>query len=183
MQANKYQQNLKKAMNLLAKEGYMFIGQTVEYPGSPMFGSLEDVSKKQKIEFPVAENTQMGVSIGMNLEGVKVCSIFPRIDFMICAVDQLVNHLDKIKEMSQGEFSPGIIIRTQIGNTKPIYPGAQHCGDYTEGLDKMLKHVLVLNIKKEKQVISFYKNAVRRAKLGMSTLVIEAPSGAYGGKK
>lgn len=183
MNNKKYQDNIKKAMNMLSKDGYIFIGQTVKYSGSPMFGSLKDVNSNQKIEFPVAENTQLGVSLGMNLEGLKVCSIFPRIDFFICAVDQLVNHLDKVEEMSQGEFKPGIIIRTQIGNTKPIYPGAQHCGDYTAGLKAMCKHILVKKIKDENEVIPSYKLAMQRAKQGKSTLLVEVPTGAFGGKR
>lgn len=177
----KYQENLKKAMEMLAKEEkVIFIGQTTEYPGSPMFGSLEDVSKEKKMEMPVFENTQMGISIGLALEGFIPVSIFPRIDFLICATDQLVNHLDKIEEMSNGEFKPGIIIRTQIGNTEPIYPGAQHCGDYTEGLRKMLKNIEVCKIKNANDVIPDYKRALKQAQQGKSTLLIEVPTGAFG---
>jgi hypothetical protein len=72
-----YAMDTQKAMELLAHNQYIFIGQTVKYSGSPMFGSLQNVSSKQKIEMPVFENTQLGLSIGMNLEGLKVCSIFP----------------------------------------------------------------------------------------------------------
>jgi pyruvate/2-oxoglutarate/acetoin dehydrogenase E1 component len=176
-----YQQNLKKAMEMLAKDNkVIFIGQTVEYPGSPMFGSLENVDKKKKLELPVFENTQMGISIGLALEGFIPVSIFPRIDFLICGTDQLVNHLDKVEEMSQGEFKPGVIIRTQIGNTKPIYPGAQHCGDYTKALKLMCKNVAVHKIKDETEVIPLYKMALERAKMGLSTLLVEVPTGAFG---
>ena len=185
MQVNNqlYQENTKKAMDMLAKEGYYFIGQTCEYAGSPMFGSLVDVPKKQKKEMPVFENTQMGISIGMNLLGLKVCSIFPRIDFLICAVDQLVNHLDKIKEMTHDEFTAGIIIRTQIGSKYPINGGVQHTGDYTKGLQAMLKNVKVIKIKNEKEVIPSYTEAMKRAIDGKSTLIVEVPTGAFGGKR
>jgi len=183
MNNKKYQENIKKSMNMLAKKDYLFIGQTIVYGGSPMFGSLEDVDKSKKLEVPVFENTQMGVSIGLNLTSIKVCTIFPRIDFLICAVDQLVNHLDKIEEMSQGQFHPGIIIRTQIGNKEPIYPGAQHCGDYTEGLKKMLKHILVLKPKTPQAVLDAYELAKIRAETGVSTLIIEIPTGAFEGKR
>ena len=70
----------------------------------------------------VAEDMKMGISIGMALDGLIPISIYPRVDFLLCAINQLVNHLDLIEEMSNGEFIPGIIIRTQIGNTKPLYP-------------------------------------------------------------
>ena len=176
----KYQQNIIKAMDMLAKEDEtIFIGQTIVYGGSPMFLSLRNVAAKKKIEMPVFENTQMGMSIGLSLEGFIPVSIFPRIDFLICAIDQLVNHLDKCEEMSKGEFKPGVIIRTQIGNKAPLYPGAQHCGDYTNALRKMLKSVLILKIKDENAVIPSYKVALERAMAGQSTLLIEIPTGAF----
>jgi pyruvate/2-oxoglutarate/acetoin dehydrogenase E1 component len=180
MNNKKYQENLTKAMSMLGKEKKtIFIGQTIVYGGSPMFGTCESVPKEKKIEMPVFEDTQMGLSIGLALEGFIPISIFPRIDFLICATNQLVNHLDKVEIMSKGEFTPGVIIRTQIGNTKPLYPGCQHCGDYYQGLKKMLKVVLVIKIKNEKEVIPAYKLALKRAKRGSSTLLVEVPTGAF----
>ena len=178
----KYQEELIKAMEMLGQEHTIFIGQTVEYSGSPMFNSLIRVPKEKRLEFPVAEDTQMGVSIGLSLEGFIPVTIFPRIDFLICAVNQLVNHLDKIESMSQGEFTPGVIIRTQIGNTKPLNPGPQHTGDYTKGLKAMLKNVKVIRLRKSEEVFLGYVEALKRAKLGKSTLIIESPSGRWEAK-
>ncbi len=173
-----YKDNCKKAMNILTKnKKTIFIGQTVEYPGSPMHNSLVDVPKKQKLELPVIEDCQMGMSIGLSLEGFIPISIYPRIDFLICATNQLVNHLDKVAEMSNKEFMPGVIIRTQIGNTKPLYPGIQHCGDYTKMLKAGLKDVAVLKIHKPEDVVPYYKAALARAKCGFSTILVEVPTG------
>jgi len=176
----KYQQNLITAMKVLGEESnVLFLGQTVIDGGSPMFNSLKEVSNNKKIEMPVIEDTQMGLSIGLALEGFIPISIFPRIDFLICATNELVNHLDKIEKMSKGEFTPGVIIRTQIGNTKPLYPGIQHCGDYTIGLKHMLKNILVIRIKKENDILPSYTLALERAKNGKSTLLIEDASGLW----
>ena len=181
MNNKKYQQNLIKAMEWLGKQkDTIFIGQTLVYGGSPMYNSMEKVPKDKIIELPVFENTQLGLSTGLALEGFVPISIFPRIDFLICAIDQLVNHLDKVEEMSRGEFTPGVIIRTQIGNKAPLYPGAQHCGDYTAGLKKMLKNVVVIKIKNENEVIDRYKDAYHAAKMGISTLLVEVPTGPFG---
>jgi len=176
----KYQENLCKAMNMLAKEKKtIFLGQTIVYGGSPMFNSTKNVSKEKKMEMPVFEDTQMGMSIGLALEGFIPVSIFPRIDFLICATNQLVNHLDKVEEMSKGEFKPGVIIRTQLGNTKPLYPGCQHCGDYSMGLKKMLKHVLFFRPKTPEAVLHDYGMALVAARNGISSLIIESPSGVW----
>lgn len=184
MNNKKYQEETKRAMNMLAKNNKtIFLGQTLVYGGSPMYGSCEDVPKEKKLEMPVFEDTQLGMSIGLALEGFIPISVFPRVDFFICAMNQLVNHLDKVEEMSKGEFHPGVIIRTQIGNSKPLYPGAQHCGDYTDGLKKMLKYVLVLKPQTPSAVYDAYELALARAQTGESTLIIELPTGAFGGKR
>ena len=173
-----YIKETKKAMTWLGKQKEtFFLGQTVEYSGSPMFKSLEDVPKNKKKEMPVAEDMQMGMSIGLALEGFIPISIFPRMDFLICATNQLVNHLDKVTQMSNGEFIPGIIIRTQIGNTKPLDPGPQHTGNYYQMLKSGLKNVQVIKIDEAKNIVKEYKSAFIRAKLGTSTLLIETPQG------
>lgn len=174
----KYLNETKKAMTWLGKQkDTHFIGQTVEYPGSAMFASLADVPKSKRTEMPVAEDMQMGISIGLGLEGYIPVSIFPRMDFLLCAINQLVNHLDKVHETSNGEFTPGVIIRTQIGNTKPLYPGHQHCGDYTWGLFRLLENVKVIKLVNEEVVLIQYKKAYERAKDGRSTILIETPQG------
>ena len=168
----------KKAMTWLGKQkDAIFLGQTVGYSGSPMFASLENVPKTKKKEMPVAEDMQMGMSIGLALEGYIPISIFPRIDFLICAINQLINHLDKVETMSHGEFKTGIIIRSQIGNTKPLDPGPQHCGDYTKMLQNGLKNVNVFKIDDAENVMTYYKTAYKWAKKGISTILIETPQG------
>lgn len=175
-----YKNECKKAMKMLNKDPrVIFLGQTVKYDGSPMFKSLEDVDYDKKIELPIIEDTQMGMSIGLALEGYIPVSIYPRFDFLICAVNQLINHLDKIEEMSKGEFHAGVIIRTQIGNTKPLHPGCQHCGDYTNELSNMCKNILILKPFTAETVLSYYKLAYERALDGKSTVIVEVPTGGW----
>ena len=173
-----YIEETKKAMTWLGKQREtIFLGQTVEYSGSPMFKSLENVPKQKRKEMPVCEDMQMGMSIGLALERFIPISIFPRMDFLICAMNQLINHLDKVIDTTNKEFSAGVIIRTQIGSTKPLYPGHQHCGDYTEMLLTGLKNVNVVKIDDERNVVLYYKTAYKLAKKGISTILIEIPQG------
>ena len=53
------------------QENTYFIGQAVEVPGTAMFNTLKDISPK-RLEVPVFEDTQMGMSIGMALTGKKL---------------------------------------------------------------------------------------------------------------
>ena len=166
-----YKEEVKKAMNILGEHpNTIFLGQTVEYKGSVMFGSLESVSPEKKIELPIIEDTQMGMSIGLSLNGFLPISVFPRMDFMICAMNQLVNHLDKTREMSHEEFVPKVIIRTMVGGTKPLYPGIQHCSDYTDALKLLLKEIDVVKLERPEEIIPAYKRALESNK---STLIIE----------
>ncbi|MCD6578901.1 hypothetical protein J7L48_05455 [bacterium] len=168
-----YKNKLTEAMNLLAQnKKVIFLGQNIVYPGSIMFSTLQGVPNSRKIELPLIEDMQMGMSIGLSLEGYIPVSIYPRIDFLIIATNQLVNHLDKIEEMSYGQFKPKVIIRTAIGSTKPLFPGIQHCSDYTEALRHMLKNVEVIKLVNSKDIIPAYSHALEETN-NKSTLLIE----------
>lgn len=165
-----YKDELTKAMKMLAEnEKVLFLGQTVSYPGSAMYKSLENILESKKIELPIIEDTQLGMSIGLNLAGYIPVSVFPRFDFLLCATNQLVNHLDKIEEMSNYQFNPKVIIRTAVGSKQPLYPGLQHCSDYTEGFKKMLKNVEVIALEKPEEIVPAYRKALM--KKGSSLLI------------
>ena len=167
----KYQDELGRAMKFLAEDNKtIFIGQTVGYKGSAIYGTLEGITQEKRIELPIMEEVQMGMSIGLSLEGYIPISIYPRFDFFILATNQIVNHLDKIKELSQGEFNPKVIIRTAVGSKFPFYPGLQHCQDHTEAYKKMLTNIDVIKLKNSKEIIPAYKKALENKK---STMLIE----------
>ena len=171
LMTQEYLDNTKKAMTWLGEqENTIFLGQTVEYPGSPMYNSLDGVPKSKKLEMPVFEDTQMGISIGLSLNEFVPITIFPRIDFLICAINQLINHLDKIEEMSKGIFKPKVIIRTIIGSKKPLNPGLQHSQDHTELLKCGVKNVDIIKLEKEQDIFNSYKRALESDK---STILIE----------
>lgn len=168
-----YKDEIIKAMLLLAKnKKTIFLGQSVAYPGSAIYGTCKDIPKSKKIELPLIEDAQMGISIGLSLEGYIPVSIYPRFDFLIVATNQLVNHLDKIEKMSVGRYKPKVIIRTVVGSTKPLYPGEQHCSDYTDAYKCMLKNIEVVKLTKSEDIVPAYKNALER-KDEKSTLLIE----------
>lgn len=133
----------------------MFLGQSVSYPGNAIFKTLVSVPAEKKLELPVAEDMQLGLSIGLSLNGITPISIFPRMDFLMCAMNQLVNHLDKIEEM--GAFSPTVLVRVAVGSTKPLYPGPQHCGDYTAMLKYALKNVKIYPLYDPSEILETYK--------------------------
>lgn len=155
-----YLEEIKKSMKLLADNDYYIIGQNTKYGGTSMYHTISDFPDNKKIELPVFEEIQAGIGTGMSLEGLKVCSIYPRFDFFIIALNQVINHLDKFEEMSDGQLKPKQIFRVCVGSTKPMMPGPQHCKNYTEAIKKMVTNIEVRELKKPEDVLFAYKEAV-----------------------
>ena len=162
---------IKKSMKFLAnKKNTIFLGQSVEVPGNLVFKSLKEIKKHKKLEMPVFEETQMGISIGLSLNGFIPVTCYPRFDFFILALNQLVNHLDKFQKISSNEFKPFVIIRVLVGSKKPIDAGLQHTQNYYKEIKSMLKYIDVINLKKTNQIFNSYKKAVNKRK---STVFVE----------
>jgi len=169
----KYFNELKKSMDYLSKnKKTIFIGQAVEVPGTAMSNTLRNINKKKLIELPVAEEMQMGITLGIALDGGIPISIYPRWNFLLLAINQLVNHLDKVNVMSKNNFKIKTIIRTSVGSERPLHPQHQHIGDYTEAVKKMFKSIDVIKLNKVKDIFPAYKKALHR-KDGKSTLLVE----------
>ena len=168
-----YFDELKKAMQFLSQDmRTIFIGQSVAYKGTALFKTLEGIPDNRRVELPVFEDVQMGMTIGLSLEGFIPVSFFPRMDFMVLGFNQLVNHLDKMEMMSSGQFKPKVIIRTAIGSVKPLFPGPQHCQDHSEALKLMLKNVDVVKLERKEDVLPAYQKALSSER---STILIEIP--------
>jgi pyruvate/2-oxoglutarate/acetoin dehydrogenase E1 component len=169
----KYKDELTKAMTYLASDPRtIFLGQAVAYPGTAMTGTLVDVPDDLKVEFPVAEEMQLGASIGLALGGFVPVTIFPRWNFLLLAVNQLVGHLDKLSQMSQNGYCPKVIIRVGIGSERPLHPQAQHVGDFTDAFRLMLTTVEVIRLDEPEQIFPAYEKALTRTD-GKSTIVVE----------
>ncbi len=169
----KYFDELKRSMEWLAENPEVcFLGQAVEYPGTAMTNTLSGVDKNKLIEMPVTEEMQMGISVGMAINGTVPVSIFPRWNFLLLAANQLVNHLDKLPVYSNGEYKPKVIIRTSIGSERPINPQVQHTGDFSEAFKLMLKNVEVIVLDEPEQIFPAFQKAYLR-KDGCSTILVE----------
>ena len=150
----------KEAMNLVMKElgdeGAIFIGYNVA-KGDAM-GTLKEVSAEQKLETPVAENLMSGLAIGMSFEEFLPVLYFERHDFMMVAMDAIVNHIDKIERISHGEFKVPLIIRAVTADGGPFYSGITHSQDFTEVLRAAVTFP-VYDPKNGKEILEAFRNA------------------------
>lgn len=169
----KYFEELSRAMEMIAQdERSFFIGQAVACPGTAMTTTLKNVPREKLLELPVAEEMQMGMSIGLALAGHIPVSIFPRWNFLLVGTNQLVNHLDKLSIMSNGGYQPKVIIRTGIGSVRPMHPQFQHVGDYTEAFRLMCPNVEIIRLEEPEDIFPAYKKALERED-GKSTILVE----------
>ncbi len=169
----KYFEELKKSMEFMAKyEKSIFIGQAVVDPGTAMSNTLKNIKKSKRIELPVAEEMQMGMTIGLLMSGNVPVSIYPRWNFLLLAINQLVNHLDKLNIMTNHGYKSKAIIRTSIGSVRPLHPQFQHVGDFTNPIKKMCKNMNVVKLIEPNQIFKEYKKAFLR-KDGVSTILVE----------
>ena len=168
-----YKEELQKSTDLLAENNYLFLGQNMQSGGTSLFHMIKHLPSKQRMEVPVFEDVQMGMGLGMSLNGMNICSVYPRWDFMILALNQLVNHVDKIKRMSSDQFkAKGLIIKVSVGSVKPLFPGEQHCGDYTEALKLMCKDVNVVKLEYADQILQAHKLAMES---DVPTVLVDLP--------
>ena len=169
----KYFDELSRAMEFLARDPRtMFLGQAVACAGTAMTNTLKNVDRAKLLELPVTEDLQMGMSTGLALTGVVPVSIYPRWNFLLCAVSQVVSHLDKLSAMSDGGYQPKVIIRTGIGSERPLHPQFQHVGDFTDAFRLMCKNIEVIRLDEPEQIFPAYEKALTRTD-GKSTIIVE----------
>ena len=150
----RYASELTKAMDMLATDDrVIFLGQAIKFKGTVMSDTLFNVSMDRKIEFPVAEEFQMGASIGLALIGFIPVSIFTRWNFLLLAANQLVNHLDKMKA--------NVIIRVGVGSSKPLDPGPQHVGDFSKAFELMCPNIRFVTLETTDMILPAYREALR----------------------
>jgi pyruvate/2-oxoglutarate/acetoin dehydrogenase E1 component len=174
-QLSPYKDELTKSMTWLAEqENIVFIGQQIVYAGNPMSTTLTNVPKDLMIEVPVMEETQMGMSLGLAMTGKTVVTFYPRWDFIILAVNQLVNHVDKYELMTGKKAN--MIVRLGKGSDKPLDPGHQHKGNYLEQFKAMCPNVTFWDLKDKDSIFDNYLSAYKQ---GGVHVIVEYPEMYY----
>jgi pyruvate/2-oxoglutarate/acetoin dehydrogenase E1 component len=169
----KYFDQLKEAMSLLAEDPRtLFIGQAVEFEGTGLFESMAHLSAEKKMELPVAEYLQTGLANGMAIAGMIPVSTYPRWNFLLMGVDQIVNHLDKFKTMSEGRLTPKVIIRVAVGSEHPVDPQCQHKGNFSQAFRQMTTNTEVIELIEPEDIIPAYTKALTRTD-GVNTILVE----------
>lgn len=135
-----------------------------------MFGSLSGISEKlgcdRVITTPISEDATTGLVLGAALSGLRPIQVHIRVDFMLLAVNQIVNMISNSYFGSNGQQKVPIVIRAVVG--RGWGQGYQHSkslhGMFSQipGLDVIMpttpedaKGMLKSAIRKDKPVICF----------------------------
>lgn len=168
-----YKEQLTLAMdNLAADKATRFIGYGVKIGGRAL-ATLKNVPDAQLIETPVAENLMVGLATGLSLAGLRPVVFIERMDFILNALDAIVNHLGAAKKISRGQFRPAAILRVVVGNRhKPLYTGPTHVQDFTDAI-RLMVDFPVVRLTEPQQIAPAYFEAHEGLHCGRSTMLVE----------
>jgi transketolase C-terminal domain/subunit len=167
-----YRSELTAAMTALAQDTQnRFVGYGLTR-GRAM-GTIPAEAAPQIIETTLAENHMVGFATGLSLMGRLPVVYFERADFLLHAADAIVNHLDKIAQLSRGRFTPAVIIRVTVGNSlKPLFTGITHTRDYARSFGSMVGFPVQV-LFNAADIAPRYAAARKRQLAGVSTMLVE----------
>lgn len=106
--------------------------------------SMTDLDKKfgieRVIDTPVSESASTGAAVGASLAGMKPIVVHPRMDFMLYAMDPIVNQAAKWSHMLGGQSHPGVTIRSIINR------GGEQGAQHSQALHAWFAHVPGLRV-------------------------------------
>jgi len=103
-------------------------------------GLLAKFGPERVFGTPLSEDAMTGAAIGMALAGLRPIHIHIRMDFLMLAMNQLVNVAAKSRYMFGGQVALPLVVRSMIGRSWG--QGAQH----SQGLHSFFMHVPGLKV-------------------------------------
>ena len=103
-------------------------------------GLVEQFGPQRVFGTPLSEDAMTGVAIGMAFAGLRPIHVHIRMDFLMLAMNQLVNIAAKAHYMYGGQQNVPLVVRSSIG--KSWGQGAQH----SQGLHSFFMHVPGLKV-------------------------------------
>ena len=130
------------AQLLESSKEYIVIGEGVPDPKA-CFGTTKGLLEEfpdQVFDMPISENGGVGFCIGASLNGLKPIMIHMRQDFLMYAMDQIVNNAAKWHSMFGGQKSVPIVIKAFTGRGW----GAGH--QHSQNFESIFAHIPGLKV-------------------------------------
>lgn len=118
------------------------LGEDVALPNGP-FGATKGLHARfgeRVIDTPISESAMIGTALGAAVSGMRPVVEIMYADFLLVAMDQIVNQVANARYVSGGALVPRLTIRTQQGAT----PGS--CAQHSQSLEGLFAHVPGLRV-------------------------------------
>jgi pyruvate/2-oxoglutarate/acetoin dehydrogenase E1 component len=124
-------------------QSVFLIGQGVKSPwyvGNTAKGLLKKFGSERVIDTPVSENAITGTAVGAALVGMRPVVVHPRIDFMMYAMDPVINEAANWYYMFGGKSSAPVVIWGIINR------GGEQAAQHSQALHALFAHVPGLKV-------------------------------------
>jgi len=113
-------------------------GEDVGFAGG-IFGASKGLQLKygenRVFDTPISESAILGSAVGAAISGMKPIVEIMWADFLLVALDQIINQAANVRYITAGKSSVPVVIRTQQGVT----PGS--CAQHSQSLEALLSHI------------------------------------------
>ncbi len=119
------------------------IGQGVRSPwyvGNTCKGLLEKFGANRVIDTPVSENATTGVAVGAAVVGMRPVVVHPRMDFMMYAIDPIVNEAANWHYMFGGRSTVPVVIWGIINR------GGEQAAQHSQAIQAVFAHIPGLKV-------------------------------------
>ena len=110
------------------------------YVGNSMTDLDTKYGAERVIDTPLSESGITASAVGASLAGMRPIVVHPRMDFMIYAMDAIVNQAAKWSHMTGGQDSPAVTIRAIINR------GGEQGAQHSQALHAWFAHVPGLKV-------------------------------------
>ncbi len=97
-------------------------------------GLLAEFGEDRIRDTPISENTIIGVSVGAAMGGLRPVAELMTINFALLAMDQIINHMAKIRSMFGGQIFLPMTVRMPSGG------GSQLAAQHSQSLETYFMH-------------------------------------------
>ncbi len=129
---------------MMAKDKSVFLmGQGVKSPwyvANTTVGLLKRFGKERVIDPPVSENATTGMGVGAAIAGMRPVIEHPRVDFMMYAIDPIINEAANWYYMSGGASPVPVVIWPIINR------GGEQAAQHSQALQALFAHIPGLKV-------------------------------------
>ncbi|MBO8141248.1 MAG: alpha-ketoacid dehydrogenase subunit beta [Firmicutes bacterium] len=139
-----YREALRQALReeMLRDERVFLLGEDIgAYGGSYAVtkGFLEEFGEKRVKDTPISETAIVGAATGAAMAGLRPVAEIMTINFMLVAIDQVINHAAKVHYMFGGQFRCPMVVRTVGG-------GRRLAATHSQNLEVLMAHIPGLKV-------------------------------------